>query len=110
MFAFELGSGSIVLRVQLSATERLGPAIVGDEGPLPGPRRVDQASRREYSLVGLDPQALFPRPHHSRVSRAVDGKFELLFRSEERRVGKECVSTCSSRVSPSLSKNKKLNI
>src|SRR3546814_7661642 len=79
MFAFELGSGSIVLRVQLSATERLGPAIVGDEGPLPGPRRVDQASRREYSLVGLDPQALFPRTHHSRVYRAVDGKFELLF-------------------------------
>src|SRR3546814_12050875 len=33
----------------------------------------------------------------------------LLTRSEERRVGKECVSTCRSRWSPSHSKNKKNN-
>src|SRR3546814_13500972 len=37
-----------------------------------------------------------------------DGKFHRLFlRSEERRVGKECVSTCRSRWSPYHSKNKK---
>src|SRR3546814_14898193 len=32
--------------------------------------------------------------------RSSDGLFERLSRSEERRVGKECVSTCRSRWSP----------
>src|SRR3546814_15272434 len=34
----------------------------------------------------------------------------LLFRSEQRRVGKECVSTCRSRCSPYPSKKKELSI
>src|SRR3546814_15375408 len=36
--------------------------------------------------------------------------FIVAFRSEERRVGKECVSTCRSRWSPYYYKKKKLNM
>src|SRR3546814_14199560 len=42
-----------------------------------------------------------------RVFRA--GAGEMTVRSEERRVGKECVSTCRSRWSPDHSKKKKFN-
>src|SRR3546814_14832550 len=42
------------------------------------------------------------------VAAPEDGKVnEILVRSEERRVGKECVSTCRSRWSPSHEKNKR---
>src|SRR3546814_20050434 len=37
-----------------------------------------------------------------------DSADQLLERSEERRVGKECVSTCRSRLSPHHLKNKKI--
>src|SRR3546814_19780640 len=48
----------------------------------------------------------------STVARLIVGLYEpsagsVNFRSEERRVGKECVSTCSSRWSPDHSKKKK---
>src|SRR3546814_20972247 len=36
-----------------------------------------------------------------------EGAFVFIFRSEERRVGKECVSTCRSRWSPTHSTKKK---
>src|SRR3546814_1258181 len=43
---------------------------------------------------------------HGLVYGLKDGRLRNLDRSEERRVGKECVSTCRSRWSPSTSKNK----
>src|SRR3546814_13487400 len=47
---------------------------------------------------------MLPR-HRAAVIRSVlDGVPKLMRRSEERRVGKECVSTCSSRGSPYHSK------
>src|SRR3546814_14650166 len=45
------------------------------------------------------------RPDRSRAGLAAQGLY--LARSEERRVGKECVSTCRSRWSPYHSKKKK---
>src|SRR3546814_20503462 len=45
-----------------------------------------------------------PAPVHAQPSHAVD---QLNRRSEERRVGKECVSTCSSRWCPYHKKKKK---
>src|SRR3546814_4127348 len=45
-------------------------------------------------LAAIHPQAAIV--HHQRTRRAVSGRS----RSEERRVGKECVSTCISRWSP----------
>src|SRR3546814_6666240 len=51
-----------------------------------------QASRALQLLVGIRFQVLFHSPHR--------GAFHLYLRSEERRVGKECVSTCRSRWSP----------
>src|SRR3546814_13512756 len=43
---------------------------------------------------------------HKPIVIAADSREEALtFRSEERRVGKECVSTCRSRWSPYLEKN-----
>src|SRR3546814_13204912 len=55
----------------------------------------------------LPPQAVDLLQLRARKSRAAGREFERgcpLGRSEERRVGKECVSTCSSRWSPYISK------
>src|SRR3546814_14803663 len=57
---------------------------------------------------------LFGRPLHAggtRSSCAHDGNLlKLTIRSEERRVGKECASTCRSRWSPDHKKKKKQQI
>src|SRR3546814_17503286 len=63
--------------------------------------------RRELSLAGIRTSALFPDLESlaREISdlRALDkdgNELEFKGRSEERRVGKECVSTCRSRWSP----------
>src|SRR3546814_19335635 len=45
--------------------------------------------------------------HLGRIAQMVGQSLREIFRSEERRVGKECVSTCRSRWSPSHYKKKK---
>src|SRR3546814_13694500 len=50
------------------------------------------------NVVFDDPQTIFPYPMTSLLH---------IWRSEERRVGKECVSTCRSRWSPYHEKKKK---
>src|SRR3546814_1533890 len=49
---------------------------------------------------GIEPLGLIRHPGVTVTVEDVEGLKELLDRSEERRVGKECVSTCRSRWSP----------
>src|SRR3546814_20950279 len=58
------------------------------------------------ALVGI----LQAVQHHVVVDRAMAGLAACPHRSEERRVGNECVSTCRSRWSPSHSKKNRLYI
>src|SRR3546814_13256349 len=48
------------------------------------------------------------RSHHRRWRQVYSGNTNRILRSEERRVGKECVSTCRSRWSPYHEKKKKI--
>src|SRR3546814_18881823 len=50
--------------------------------------------------IGLDPAAILQRERGDRVLSDPALDIEDRTRSEERRVGKECVSTCRSRWSP----------
>src|SRR3546814_11706964 len=66
--------------------------------------RVVAEHRREGDL---GPRRLHVLGHHRGAARKNLGPLVLDARSEERRVGKECVSTCRSRWSPyHLKKNK----
>src|SRR3546814_2602281 len=64
---------------------------VGVDRPVPLQRRLFQAV-----------EALLQAAHVVRMVAVLEafGLFNVDFRSEERRVGKECVSTCRSRWSP----------
>src|SRR3546814_14987245 len=53
----------------------------------------------ERQLLNPPQPEHFPAPRRQAVERA-DQAAQLALRSEERRVGKECVSTCRSRWSP----------
>src|SRR3546814_10467519 len=57
------------------------------------PDREPEVARLEVPLLEVLPGAL-------RLVLGVAGQMHLAVRSEERRVGKECVSTCRSRWSP----------
>src|SRR3546814_20306838 len=79
-------------------------------------RIVDQAVEVLLATSGFDPdteeetryESRFKKAIEARIQEAVDAKIAALaavhliprVRSAERRVGKECVSTCSSRWSP----------
>src|SRR3546814_16874850 len=66
-----------------------------------------RAPRRGEALLHL--QQLAAQHLHEALARAEDLQEGLDLRSEERRVGKECVSTCRSRWSPLLYKKTKTN-
>src|SRR3546814_12900207 len=57
----------------------------------------------EWKLLSGQPRTC------SRRWRSIASSYWIAFRSEERRVGKECVSTCRSRGSPDHEKKKKKN-
>src|SRR3546814_15587781 len=79
---------AIVGRVA-SGKSTLGRLICGLYAPTRGSLYVDGLDSRQYSPIHLRSQLRFV------------GQDSVLFsRSEERRVGKECVSTCRSRWSP----------
>src|SRR3546814_17490662 len=98
----------------LSAAHRLGWNMVGlnfpghfllrlDHGgaraildPFEGCRERTVQDLRELLKAGGRPDAELLPEHYAPVGRRA-----VLLRSEERRVGKECVSTCRSRWSPS---------
>src|SRR3546814_3065426 len=58
--------------------------------------RLPQGRSRDRDRLRKQGQRLCPRPH-DRQRRARRHRGATLRRSEERRVGKECVSTCRSR-------------
>src|SRR3546814_20466904 len=62
---------------------------------------------RTNQAPGMTSRALLPR--ESDAPRIDGRRYEVRRRSDERRVGKECVRTCSSRVSP-YTTNKKESI
>src|SRR3546814_3414692 len=71
------------------------------EGPLPAPREDDELLRAAYARARAGFEFVFDR--YRMVEALRDGRdpgLLLHVRSEERRVGKECVSTCRSRWSP----------
>src|SRR3546814_17394376 len=70
-------------------------------------RLMGQAQGIQFRVTGLDQQfrQLFPQSFSSALRTndqviAARTRLDTALRSEERRVGKECVSTCRSRWSP----------
>src|SRR3546814_1547798 len=96
---------------KLAGGGRVGVAIgKARSGPLHRPRHHLTPTQRKEKLGRVRDDRLFAGPDHPAITRArrppqprMNGE---RIRSEERRVGQEWVSTCSSRWSPSLYKNK----
>src|SRR3546814_14621750 len=91
------------------ASEKLEIIRIVEQSHLPAKRTLDQLgiARRTFyrwydRYLEGGPEALEDRPSApSRVwNRIGDDIQDQIIRSEERRVGKECVSTCRSRWSP----------
>src|SRR3546814_18771457 len=75
-----------------------GDIIDYDQFNTPLSRFVDPVTGRHETMIGLE-------VHAHMLAQQLDGAWTRpirgpALRSEERRVGKECVSTCSSRWSP----------
>src|SRR3546814_20700931 len=68
---------------------------------------VIPASQSFLVAITLSPIAKFRRSRPASITHLGSSGFKIIDRSEERRVGKECVSTCRSRWSPYPSKKKK---
>src|SRR3546814_18854059 len=83
-------------------------AEVPNRGSLPPGPPTDPTIYRFYELVqvyGTTWKELIHEEFGDGIMSAID--FNMTMRSEERRVGKECVSTCRSRWSPYHTKKKK---
>src|SRR3546814_19490437 len=76
-------------------------------GTHPPPRPAADA-RTDRARDRAGPARAVPQ-HLSGVRRHVRGRFGRAARSEERRVGKGCVSKCRSRLSPYTSKKKQID-
>src|SRR3546814_13097935 len=76
-------------------------------------KTIDRAKAILMKRRGIDEPAAYAllRSHAMQSNRRIVDVAEALMtaRSEERRVGKECVSTCRSRWSPYHSKKKNIN-
>src|SRR3546814_7293015 len=77
-----------------------------DGGQHPQDRRQDERQRRHQRPADHLPAAEGPRQLAADGIADAGADHRRQERSEERRVGKECVSTCRSRWSPDLSKKK----
>src|SRR3546814_11740008 len=101
-----------VLKNKTQRRRRYGNQGLGPVHPVPrrrGCRIYIRGARRRESGLPRQPVALQKdraHPDPARTGRRLHGR-DLRARSEERRVGKECVSTCRYRWSPY---NKKQNI
>src|SRR3546814_13770759 len=87
---------------------------LGVVGILPGHRHVGSLLPAEFHLrnldIGLPAQGIHKSGRHTRGDGRTHGRGKRRIRSEERRVGKECVSPCRSRWSPYHLKKKKHRI
>src|SRR3546814_7749732 len=64
------------------------------------PDAVNDAVAHRMAVGVVDPLEMIDVEHRDRQRRAMFARPRQRLRSEERRVGKECVSTCRSRWSP----------
>src|SRR3546814_17925100 len=85
-----------------TAKEAVGS--MGDDTPLAvisdKPRLISQFFRQNFSQVTNPPIDSLRERHVMSLHTRFGNLANILDRSEERRVGKECVSTCRSRWSP----------
>src|SRR3546814_10947469 len=88
-------------------TRRRGGVSFAVPSPAPAANHVPAASDFTVSLTRDGSKNT---PSLSASPRLCANQFFFAPRSEERRVGKECVSTCRSRWSPSHKKKQKTNI
>src|SRR3546814_20730615 len=87
----------------LDALQAHGAVDLGPAAIVADPHAVNAAHRppdREPEVARLEVPLLEVLPGALRLVLGVAGPMPLAVRSEERRVGKECVSTCRSRWSP----------
>src|SRR3546814_14190187 len=86
------------------SSDLLAATIVGGRGarqPLAGCRRGQGGDEVLPELLLQHPRQIFGLAHrHNEGAGTADDVLAAVVRSEERRVGKECVSTCRSRWSP----------
>src|SRR3546814_1863628 len=73
-----------------------------DRARRPGGPPILQVYLTQARALGVSPNRHFDERYYRAIHRDVDRAVEAggFWRSEERRVGKECVSTCRSRGSP----------
>src|SRR3546814_18976772 len=82
-------------------------AKTGEGGQLPGHKVSDYIAQLRFSVPGVG--LISPPPHHDIYS--IEDLAQLIHdRSEERRVGQECVSPCRSRWSPYHQKKKQTQL
>src|SRR3546814_15999623 len=94
---------SDVCSSDLPAGARTSPAAVAAHGP----RRYNGAFPALPSASGH--RSMIPRYSRPEMTAIWEPENKFRIRSDERRVGKECVSTCSSRWQPYHSKKKMTN-
>src|SRR3546814_16321397 len=90
---------------EIAVRSKSGPAdlvSIADEEAERSIRRMLSAARPEYGFLGEESGTFEGSDGgHTWIVDPLDGTTNFLFgRSEARRVGKECVSTCRSRWSP----------
>src|SRR3546814_15768146 len=101
----DLFSAAPAHRPYIPLAERLRPRTLSDvvgQSHLLGPDkplRVAFESGRPHSMIFWGPPGVGKTPLARLMADSFDAQF-IAIRSEERRVGKECVSTCRSRWSP----------
>src|SRR3546814_13997857 len=86
------------------------PTGGGTPTPTPTPSACSLSQRQQFVKAAVDEWYLFPELVDNTVNPAsftnLQSYIDALVREEERRVGKECVSTCRSRWSPTHEKKK----
>src|SRR3546814_12733446 len=101
-FAAPLAHGRRVL--DAACGEGFGSALLARAGAhsVLGVDIADSAITHARSRYGAQPVLSFARADVCALDAFPDNSFDLIVRSEGRRVGKECVSTCRFRGSPYL--------
>ena len=98
--------GARVIRTDRGSNVPVGPELLGrvlDAFGRPLDGLPTPAAEKLYPVQAVPPDPFDRRPIEAQLStgvRVLDGLLPLGPRSEERRVGKECQSTCRSRWSP----------
>src|SRR3546814_2644815 len=95
-FCFFKQKTAYEMRISDWSSDVCSSDLRGDRLPLPSRHLGQPAVQHDKSAHQLHGEM----PHPQFASRHLADQRETFIRSEERRVGKECVSTCRSRWSP----------